>query len=321
MIRSVLEAVRSVGVVLVGRSSSVLDRKRAVAAAIGAIVALAPAAASAAVPASSWYWSLAVPAGNAKVIVLGTGHGLYRSTNGGLSWQPTGPVDLDATSLAQSGGTLLAAGVHESSLASPTIVKSGAYLVSAGQPVFAVSTDAGATWRELQPKGLPSVGVQALAVDPANDHVVYAVLRNGAVYRSADGGSSFAIVTARVGGTPWTLAITGSSHLVAGDMTTGSYLSTNATVWHPTSFLDPKGGHMVMEFAVQPGDPDHVLMTSYGVLSSTDGGKTWQPSLNSKVMFGPVTWVPGSADVAYAVGWDRSLWRTSNGGKSWAKVA
>ena len=319
--KRVLAVTRKAALLLAGLSSSVLDRKKAVAATIGAIVALAPAAASGAVPASSWYWSLAVPAANAKVLVLGTGHGLYRSTNGGVTWQATGPIGLDATSLAQSGGTILAAGVHESALASPTIVKSGAYLVSAGRPVFAESTDAGATWRQVQPQGLPSVGVQALAVDPANDHVVYAVLRNGAVYRSTDGGSSFAIVTPKIGGTPWTLAITAASHLVAGDMTTGSYLSTNATAWRPTSFVDPKGGHMVMEFAVQPGDPDHVLMTSYGVLSSTDGGKTWQPSLNSKVMFGPVTWVPGSADVAYAVGWDRSLWRTTNGGKSWAKVS
>jgi photosystem II stability/assembly factor-like uncharacterized protein len=307
--------------VFLAKLSDALDRKRVVGAAIGVIVALAPAAASGAVPASSWYWSLAVPAANSKVLVLGTGHGLYRSTNAGVTWQATGPVGLDATSLAQSGGTILAAGVLEPRQASPTIVKSGAYLVSAGQPVFAESTDAGATWRQVRPEGLPSVGVQALAVDPASDHVVFAVLRNGAVYRSKDGGSSFAILTARIGGSPWTLAVTAARHLVAGDMTTGSYLSANGEAWRPGSFVDPKGGHMVMEFAVQPGDPDHVLMTSYGVLSSTDGGKTWRPSLNSKVMFGPVTWVPGSADAAYAVGWDRSLWRTTDGGKSWAKVS
>jgi photosystem II stability/assembly factor-like uncharacterized protein len=312
---------RSVGLVLGGLIFSVLGRRTAVAAAIGAIVALTPAAASGAVPAASWYWSLLVPAANANVLLLGTGHGLYRSTDAGATWHSTGPAGLDATSLAESGGTILAAGVDEPPLASPTLVTGGAYVVAAGRPVFAESTDGGSTWRLVEPKGLPPVGVQALAVEPANDRVVDAVLRNGAVYQSTDGGASFALVTAKIGGTPWTLAITGAGHLVAGDMTTGSYLSANATGWQHTAFVDPKGGHMVMEYAVAPGDPNHVLMTSYGVLSSTDAGKTWHPSLNSKLMFGPVAWAPGSTDVAYAVGWDRSLWRTDDGGKTWAKVS
>jgi len=75
-----------------------------------------------------------------------------------------------------------------------------------------------------------------------------------------------------------------------------------------------------MEYAVQPSDLTRVLMTSYGVLMSTDSGKSWQVALKSKVMFGPVAWSPADSGVAYAVGWDRSVWRSANDGRSWTRV-
>jgi photosystem II stability/assembly factor-like uncharacterized protein len=53
---------------------------------------------------------------------------------------------------------------------------------------------------------------------------------------------------------------------------------------------------------------------------STDGGRTWRIVLRSKEMFGPIAWAPSSPDVAYAVGFERTLWRTDDGGKTWKKV-
>ncbi len=111
-------------------------------------------------------------------------------------------------------------------------------------------------------------------------------------------------MTHKVGGTPWALAITQPGHLVAGDMTTGNFVSADATHWLDTGFTDPQKSKMVMEYAVDPTDPTHVLMSSYGVVSSTDGGKTWGSSLDSKVMFGPVAWAATTPTVAYAVGFD-----------------
>ena len=78
---------------------------------------------------------------------------------------------------------------------------------------------------------------------------------------------------------------------------------------------------MVMEYAVQPTDSTRVLMTSRGVQMSTDGGQTWHFALKSDVMFGPVAWAPSTSDVAYVVGFDRSVWRSSDAGKSWTKVS
>jgi photosystem II stability/assembly factor-like uncharacterized protein len=38
-------------------------------------------------------------------------------------------------------------------------------------------------------------------------------------------------------------------------------------------------------------------------------------------MFGPVAWAPSSPDTAYAIGFDGSIWRTADGGTTWARVS
>jgi len=196
-----------------------------------------------------------------------------------------------------------------------------AYTIPSGPGVVAMSTDSGATWHLLHPDGLPSLAVQALATGRANSAVLYVLLRTGALYRSADAGRSFQLVAPKIGGPAWAFAITQGNHFVAGDMASGNYLSASGKLWQHTSFKDAKGGAMVMEYAVQPTDSTRVLMTSYGVEMSSDGGKSWHVVLKSKVMFGPVAWAPTTPAVAYAVGWDRSVWRSTDGGKSWRRTS
>jgi len=190
-----------------------------------------------------------------------------------------------------------------------------------GSSVLAASTDGGKTWQELHPRGLPNVSVQALAVDPANETTLYALLNNGRLYRSADGARSFQLASSKLGIPPWAFVITRSRQFVAGDMDSGSYVSPNGKAWRRTAYTDSRGGRMVMEYAVQPNDTTRVLMTSRGIEMSTDSGKTWHAALKSDVMFGPVAWAPSKPEVAYAVGFDSSLWRSVDGGKRWTKAS
>src|SRR5262249_8908087 len=169
------------------------------------------------------------------------------------------------------------------------------------------------------PRGLGGGAAQAPTADPASPGSLIAMMSTGRVYRSTDGGKSFKLISPRVGGPPWAVAVTGGG-FVAGNMRTGSYTSANGTSWKRTSFTHSKGARMVMEDAGQPGTPAHVLMTACGVVSSDDGGATWHPSLRSKVMFGPAAFAPGTPTVAYAVGFDRSLWRTDDAGATWKQV-
>ena len=232
-------------------------------------------------------------------------------TTAARTWSPAGLANINATSLAQAGGTIYAGGVSKPAHASAIVTKKGTYLVTPGQGVLATSSDGGKTWQDLHPSGLPNLEIAALAVDPAKTGDLYAVLRNGSVHLSTDGGHSFTLVTARIAGTPWALALTKDSHLVAGDMSNGNYLSTTGKQWQHIPFTDSSGSHMVMEYAVDPADPTHVLMTSYGIVGSTDSGKSWHIALHSKVMFGPIAFGSGNSGVAYAVGFNGSVWKSS----------
>lgn len=301
-----------------GRPPSRLGRLLATVIALAVVVSL-PAVSAAAVPKANWYWSLVASHSNPKVLLLGTSNGLYRSADAGTTWRPAGFTGVNATSLAEAGNTIFLGGIHGSPSANPILTTNGNYLVSPGQGLLAASRDDGLTWKQLHPRGLPNLELAALAIDPAHPLTLYAVLRDGSLYRSTDDAGSFRLVSRAIGGTPWALAITQNSDLLGGNMSSGSYLSTDGTAWQHPPFVDSRGTHMVMEFAVDPTDPEHILMTSFGIMSSTDNGKSWHPTLKSKVMFGPVAYTH-DATAAYAVGFDGSFWRSGDRGRTWTEV-
>jgi photosystem II stability/assembly factor-like uncharacterized protein len=299
----------------------------AVFAAVGAISRSSPSAASTAgattagtAPSVSWYWTMAVSPSDPSVLILGTNSGLYRSADGGKTWQPTGPKDVDATSVIDSGSTIYMGGARGIPAGGVVIREGGSRIAADGPSVLAASSDGGSSWTVLHPRGLPNIAVQALAVDPARTTTLYALLNSGTLYRSTDSARSFQLVASKLGVSPWALAITQDDRFVAGDMDSGSHLSANGKSWQVTPFMDSSGGRMVMEYAVKPGQPNELLMSSVGLELSADGGKTWQTALKSTVMFGPVAWAPTATATAYAVGFDGSVWRSTDAGKSWTKV-
>jgi photosystem II stability/assembly factor-like uncharacterized protein len=186
--------------------------------------------------------------------------------------------------------------------------------------VLYASTDDGKTWRLLDPRGLPNVAVQSMTVDPKSG-AIYALLNTGRLYRSTDAARSFRLASAKLPIPPWSIAITRDGHYVGGNMDTGHYVSANGKSWQQTPYKDSKGARHVMAYAVQPTDSTRLLMTSTGVELSDDDGKTWKVVLKSDSMFGPVAWAPSKSDVAYAVGFDRSVWRSDDGGESWKQVS
>ena len=176
------------------------------------------------------------------------------------------------------------------------------------------------TWQALHPAGLPNLSIQAIAVDPASSSTIYVLTNNGRFYRSTDGARSFRLLSTKLGIPPWAFAVTQNSHFLGGDMDSGPHQSANGKAWQPTAYTDSRGTHMVMEYAVAPNDTTKILMTSFGIVISTDGGKTWHPALKSSVMFGPVAWAPSAPKTAYAIGFDSSIWHSTDGGATWTQV-
>ena len=291
-------------------------------AALGAVSRSSPTSAgitaASAVPYAPWYWTMAVSPSDSNIVLLGTSNGVYRSSDGAKSWHQVGPRGLNTTSLVAAGNSIYLGGVPGPN---PVIRKGNGRTAPDGPAVLAVSNDGGKTFKLLHPTGLANVTVQALAVDPTRSATLYALLNDGRLYRSTDGARSFELVTPKVGITPWAIAVTQGNHFVGGDMDNGGFASANAKTWQRTRFTDSRGGRMVMEYAVDPSDAANVLMTSAGIERSTDGGKTWHLALKSNVMFGPVAWAPQQSKIAYAVGFDRSFWRSDDGGETWKPVS
>ncbi len=257
------------------------------------VVALsAVPAASAALPHTSDYHALLVSATDPNTLLLGTHQGVFRSTDGGHTWRAAGLAGEDAMNLVRAGGTIF----------------------MGGHDVFAESTDGGKTWRAMVPAGLPSLDVHGLAVDPRDPKTLYAQIAMTGLYRSTDGARSFRVVSRDVNGMMMSVAVTPAGKLVVGDMSRGIFTSTTGKHWLHTAT------GMVMGLAADPHDASRIIATGRGIAISNDGGRSWAAALPSKRMFGPIAWSPQNPNLVYAVGYDRSLWRSLDAGKSWKRV-
>jgi photosystem II stability/assembly factor-like uncharacterized protein len=245
-------------------------------------------------PHTSDYHSLLVDPGNARELLLGTHQGLYASIDGGRTWKFGALSGEDAMNLAR-----------------PT----GKTIWLAGHNVFKKSVDGGASWSDVRPQGLPSLDIHGFTVNPRDPKTLYAAVAGQGLYRSGDGGGSFAMASSEVGGNVMALAATNDGRLLAGDMQAGLLESRDGgSSWRRT-FTG-----QVMGLAINPSEPERVLATGRGIARSVDGGRSWKVVLELPDGAGPVAWSTSEPRVAYAVGFNRTLYRSSDDGDSWEQV-
>jgi photosystem II stability/assembly factor-like uncharacterized protein len=240
------------------------------------------------------YHSLAVSPASSKSLLLGTHNGLFRSTDGGRTWASEALVGQDAMNLVRPGGQTLWV---------------------AGHMVLAKSTDGGKTWSDVRPSGLPGLDVHGFAADPRNPRMLYAAIAGRGLYRSTDGGSSFSGVSTDVGAAVMALAVTPDGRILAGDMQKGLLVSRDAgRTW------DGNLRARLMGLALNPADPTRVLAAGPGVLLSTNGGGSWKKVLDIPDGGGPVAWSKSNPKIAYVVGFNRTLYRSTDSGRTWSAV-
>ena len=281
--------------------------------------------------------------------------GFLISTDGGRSWRrsvagiPKGWVNRMWELIADPArkGVLYGAcsGQHGSVHDTATIRHGGGVVLS---------TDHGETWKPIS-KGLPTgkapcTGLAMDAKSPPTARVLYSVMQNDGVYRSADGGASWARcgVLGRKGNRnveQVRVAPDGSVYaLVIGRSDNWKFRYGGGGLWRSTdggkSWTEATAGLDLAypkEFAVDPRNPRRIFLATTqapsrepaGLWETTDGGKTWTHRLKRDdlgkelygfVHSGQVTFHPSRKGVIYYSTKTHGLWRTSDDGKTWKRL-
>jgi photosystem II stability/assembly factor-like uncharacterized protein len=214
----------------------------------------------------------------------GGDRGLYKSTDGGKTWnailtvsENTGVTDVV---MDPSNPDVLFAATYQRRRHFFTLINGG--------PEAAIhkSLDGGKTWNKLS-GGLPSLemGRIGLAISPVNTNIVYAIIeageKKGGIYRSMDSGANWE---------------------KRNDYNFGP-------MYYGTLFADPKR-------------EDRMYATGFLMQVSDDGGKTVRPIPAAHVhVDNHVLWVDPDDGNHMLLGNDGGLYTTRDGGASWRFMA
>ncbi len=261
-----------------------------------------------------------VAPGDPSTVYAGANSGVYKSTDGGASWQLTG------TAGAAVVPTLVRAVAVDASNASIVYAASGGGLYK--------STDGGAHY-ELKNSGLSSALVNTLAVDPLATSTVYAGLSNG-VFKTTNGGDTWAAQTTGFPG-PTTfyevLVNPSNPQVVYAATNRGVYKTTNGGASWAAANAGIGPGAATLSLAFEPSNTNTLYVgmqaAGVGVYKSVDGGASWAPSgpglsyFTSGFEAVPVVTLlvvdPASPSTVYAATDAAGVFKSADGGASWAR--
>ena len=192
-------------------------------------------------------------------------------------------------------------------------------------------------WRELGPfRGGRSVAVTGSAARPSE---YYMGTTGGGVFKTLDGGQSWAAVTDKYfGGTIGAVAVSASNpdvvYVGGGEYALRGNVSHGEGVWKSTdagktwSSLGLKLTRQISRVVVHPTDPEIVYVAAQGnvwaptpdrgIYRSKDGGKNWSKVLfrNDSTGASDLAFDPANPNVLYAAFWQvgRTPWMLNSGG-------
>ena len=246
-------------------------------------------------------YGLAASPANPSIVLAGTGGaGVFRSTDGGVSW-------------------------HRSSSGMPhdTIVFTFAFAPSAPGTVFAGtyrsgvyrSTDAGQSWVRITSR-IDTASFYYIAVDPSNAARLF-IGSASDVWRSTDGGARWTLLT-----WPSTDHIAGALAIAPSDPQVVYVVGTSMlrSADGGTTWTDMAPVTEAASVWVDPSDANTLLVGGLdGVYRSTDGGASWQPVATVAVNDVVTTLMPDPAvpHRFWAGTSAAGLFRSDDGGSTW----
>ena len=260
-------------------------------------------------PDSGGVLSLAIDPTNTQIVYAGTNKGIFKTTDGGGSWSPTGtdiiivgglavdranPATIYAGTMdglyktTDGGGSWKkcptpTGAVYRSLAIDPTntkivYVKLGWGRVQNAADVVFRTDNGGTSWKRSS-TGLKATDINALAIDPKSIQILYAGTEDAGVFKSADSGANWSVAGAGLTNTRITsLAIdpTNPDTVYAGTKD-GVFKTVNgATSW--TAASAGLTNTNITSLAIDPKNAQIVYVgTRGGVFKTTDGGITWAP--------------------------------------------
>ena len=207
--------------------------------------------------------SLAVAPSNPNVVYLTTdASGVFRSTDGGASWEPR-------SNGLRAGRPVLAAAVHPTN---PNVAA-----VTTDVDFVYITLDGGETW-ERSRTGLVDRHLIDVAFAASNPDVIYVMSDAGSVYRSDDGGGEWnTFEDGPEGEEGFALAVSpDNANRIVAASSEGIFASTDGGhTWQPTPALTQDGDAVEIEYvstAVFLQDGTVVVGSDAGILRGTISG-------------------------------------------------
>ena len=277
--------------------------------------------------------------------------GVYKSTDGGATWGPsnTGLTDNDVLCLAidpTTPATLYAAtfldkvfrstdgGATWVACASSPFGTPNALVIDPAAPATLYdatwtglykSTNAGQTWNWIIPNGVPvSSWAWFVAVDPTTPSTIYADWHHYGLFKSTDGGATWAAARTGLNDEAVTLVVNPAAPatLCAGSWMSGAFRSADGgATWtqgnqgFTSDFVD------AIELAA-PGQLYAGQTNHRGVSMSADNGGAWTP-MNLNQLNGDIWYLgvdPSTPQTLYCDDASGMIYKTTDGGINWSWV-
>jgi len=262
---------------------------------------------------------------------LGYGDGVYKTLDGGETWENMGLYDS-----RQIGGIVI--DPRNSNIV--FVAAEGSVWGPGGDRGLYKTTDGGKTWKKVLEIS-ENTGVNNVVMDPVNPDVMYATSeqRRRHVFTKIGGGPESAVYKSEDGGETWTkimkglpkvdiggmgIAVSPVDHNVvyliveAADNQGGFYRSTNRGASWVKMSDHSASGQYYNEIYCDPKDVDKVYSLETRSQITVDGGKTWkQLGNNKRHVDDHALWIDPDDTEHFLIGGDGGIYESFDGGKNY----